>query len=183
KLAVKNIVLLMLFGLCPIAVGFLLDCFFYEEVTFSIYNYFYVNIVEGVSSRFGISPWYQYFSDIIHSFNIFGMLTLIAFLTILVKMYRNMAVWCILPFLVVHSIIPHKELRFLFPVVNLVPYILIIGWQIHSSLLLRRKIILYLSLGILIIVNLLGLFATSFQGAGKNRISVPTYIDAHYRNQ
>lgn len=183
RLYYKKLALLIAAGFSLVLASFLLDYYFYGEATFSIFNYFYINIVEGVSSHFGTSPWYQYFIEIILSFNVFGVLTLIAFFIMLFRDYRNAVVWCILPFVFIHSIIPHKELRFLFPIVNLVPYILIAGWQPYLSFSLRRKLLLYFVLGILLLVNTFGLFATPFQPSGKGTISVPTYIDAHYRER
>lgn len=183
RLYYKKLALLIAAGFSLVLASFLLDYYFYGKATFSIFNYFYVNIIEGVSSHFGTSPWYQYFIDVISSFNVFGLLTLVAFFLLLFRDYRNVIIWCILPFVFIHSLIPHKELRFLFPIVSLVPYILIVGWLDYLSTLLRRKILVYFVLGVLLLVNAFGLFATILQPPGKGAISVPTYIDAHYRER
>ena len=53
----------LIFGLL-LLIGTGIDSWFYGEFVFSPWKYFYANIVEGVASSFGTSPWYDYFVQI-----------------------------------------------------------------------------------------------------------------------
>ena len=44
-------------------VCFGVDLFFYEAPTCAPWNFFYVNIVQNVSARYGTSPWHWLFSN------------------------------------------------------------------------------------------------------------------------
>lgn len=187
KLNLKTLLTFCLSIVIILAYGILIDKWFYGEFVLSIYNYFYVNLVEGVSSRFGVSPWYEIVLYIIKSPGPIGILIFLSFWVILRYHQTNLLLWSIIPFLIVHSIIPHKELRFLFPIAYLVPYFLVLSYQtimekmstkFITSTLFRKLI--SLALIFLGIVNFTGLIAISTTSAGRIKTSVTEYIDRHY---
>lgn len=102
---------------------FAIDALGYGKFTFSAWNYLYVNIFQDVASRFGTSPWHAYFeftwnflkqpfAPILMSLGAWGLATT----------FRNhLLLAMFLPFLVVHCFIGHKELRFLFPMLQFLP--------------------------------------------------------------
>ncbi|GHT61458.1 hypothetical protein AGMMS50239_12400 [Bacteroidia bacterium] len=170
-------------GLLVVAGGFLLDSWFYGNWVFTPYNYYKANIVEGIASNFGTAPWYFYPEQLINRPTpLIGFLLLVAILLFCFFEYKNPVVWILLPFLLVHSLIPHKELRFLFPVVNYFPLVLILAWQKIISLwnVQTLKAVLYPVLGIALIVNTGGLVMLSFKPAGYGNIGMLQYIHNHY---
>ena len=109
-----------------IALCTVLDSFYYQTVVFAPYNYLKVNIIDKVSSLYGTEPWYYYLKIMFEAPSlIIGFMIVFSIVYLLITDYKNIILWCIFPFLVVHSIIPHKELRFLFPLVNFIPILLI----------------------------------------------------------
>jgi len=109
-----------------IAMGFLVDSWFYGQWVFTPWNYFYTTVLKVGAPDFGSSPWYYYLEKLIQFPSVFiGILLFIAFAVLVIRTPKNIYLWCIVPFIVAHSIIPHKEERFLFPIIYLFPVIMI----------------------------------------------------------
>ena len=105
-------------GIVPLAVGTLLDRWGYGEWTCVPWNLFYVDLVRGVHNKFGVSPAWWYLTAL--AANPLAPITLLWVGAMLVTWFRHprhILTWTTLPFCVVHSLIGHKELRFLFPLV------------------------------------------------------------------
>jgi phosphatidylinositol glycan class B len=161
----------------------LLDSWYYGNWVFAPWNYFKFNIVEDVASHFGTSPGYFYLDAILNRpTQLIGFMILFSFLLFLFFDYRNIIVWCLLPFLLVHSLIPHKELRFLFPIVNFVPFILMLAYRKIRSLWNKpvAKAILYPILGIVFLINTGGLVMMTFKPAQYGKINMVKYIHEQY---
>jgi GPI mannosyltransferase 3 len=123
-----NLVLLAISGTAAMIVCVVLDSWFYGQFTFTPYNYYFANIIQNKISNFGVQPWWFYldnFSDTV--FLPFGILLLSFFFYGLLKKPKDVFVWCLVPFLLSHFILGHKELRFLFPVTFGFIYIVTIG--------------------------------------------------------
>jgi GPI mannosyltransferase 3 len=108
--------------------GLLLDRWFYGEWAFTAWNYFEQNIIAGKAASFGTEPWWWYFAQIaeraVPPFSIaFVALPVLAF----VFRRRDPAIWAAVPFLLAHLVIGHKELRFLFPLIALLPALVVLG--------------------------------------------------------
>ena len=89
----------------------------YDQIVWSPYNYFIENIVFGKASSFGVEPWYYYFSEI--SKNLIYPLGILVWVGCISYSWQNkqsIFVWMFWSFLVLHSIIGHKEYRFMFPI-------------------------------------------------------------------
>lgn len=114
---------IIILGLCSvISLCIALDSIYYQTVVFTPFNYLKMNIINNVSSLYGTEPWYYYLKSISEAPSvIIGYMTALSIFFVLITDYKNIIIWCIFPYLVIHSIIPHKELRFLFPLVNLTP--------------------------------------------------------------
>jgi phosphatidylinositol glycan class B len=93
--------------------------------------------------------------------------------------------WTVIPFLFVHSIIPHKELRFLYPIANLVPIFLILSYQgVYKRYKLSRwRIIGSVGLVFLVVLNIVGLVAIASTGAGSNKTVVTEWIHRQYGDE
>ncbi len=119
----KKLLLSLLLGfVAVIFFGFLIDVWFYSELTFTSYNYFYENIINKRTLNYGTSPWYFYFESIVNSPTIiFGIPIIASLFYFFVKNPKSIFTWIVFAFLLFHSCFAHKEERFLFPIVYLVP--------------------------------------------------------------
>ncbi len=181
---ILDLLKLLVSGLAILLLGILLDFWLYGEFTLAAWNYFYVNIVEDVASGYGTEAWWNYFYSIFRfSFFPIGIPIILAFLVLIVKKPRSVFVWTILPFFVVHSIIAHKELRFMFPVVNLVPIILLLAYQAlkWDPRKWRKpgRIAIHTVTWIIIAINCIGLVTVSLKPSGAN-MTITHHIRQNY---
>lgn len=102
--------------------GFLIDYWGYGQIAFSPWEYLRQNLFLNKASNWGVSPWWDYFR-LIFKKGIFpiGPLIITFVLIYWARFPKSPVTWVSLPFLLVHSLIGHKELRFLFPMVSLLP--------------------------------------------------------------
>ena len=108
--------------------GILADRWFYGTWTLTIWTYFEQNILAGKASSFGTEPWWDYFTEVFtRAVPPFSLLFLVPPLLVFIFRPRHALTWTVLPFLVVHLAIGHKEVRFLFPLLGLLPLLSILG--------------------------------------------------------
>lgn len=113
---------------CGVSIA--VDSLFYGEFVLTPLRYFQVNLVEGKAATFGIEPWWYYMPEALIamkypvSIALFTMFLLGAHV-----MRRHVLVWAIVPFFIGHSLIGHKELRFLFPMVWPLLFLAAAGWE------------------------------------------------------
>ena len=124
-----------------VAVGFLsvtalcsaLDCWFYGKQVFAPYNYYYMNIVQHVAAMFGESPWYAYMVILLFMATIIiGVVILVTVVMGSARHYRNPVVWAFWSFLLLHSMISHKEMRFIYPLIPLLPLFVLWGYEMMA---------------------------------------------------
>jgi phosphatidylinositol glycan class B len=86
----------------------------------SVWKNFYINIAEGRSDRYGVTPWYGYIGFFVQRWS--GAIVPIGLLILLGA--RRIPIALVVPIVIVlsHSFIGHKELRFLLPAV---PFLLL----------------------------------------------------------
>ena len=178
---IRNLLALLSGSLAVVLACTLLDAWFYGEWVIAPWNYFYKNMVEGVASSFGVSPWYFYLAQMLNAPTpLIGMLLFAALALVMLFDYKNVVLWCLLPFIVIHSMIPHKELRFLFPMVNFVPLIMILAYQ-QLAVLWKNKAVLrsflFPVVGIALLINLGGLAMLALKPASDGNIDMLQYID------
>jgi len=124
--------------IATLGIGLLIDYWGYGVLTFSPYNYVYQNIVLGKASGFGIDPWWRYLEKIfLRGLPPLSLLYLIPFIWMWYKKPRSYLTWISAPFFVAHSLIAHKELRFVFGLGILAPIALghFIQWLEEKNLL------------------------------------------------
>ncbi len=108
--------------------GSLLDRWFYGEWVFTIWNYVDLNIIQGKADSFGTEPWWYYFTSLVErALPPFSLLFLIGPMILFVLGRRDALTWAVVPFLLAHLLVGHKELRFLFPVIPLLPALVVGG--------------------------------------------------------
>ena len=108
---------------CPaiflgVSIGILSDIYGYREWTLTPWNYIYHNLVLDKISNFGISPFYSYFTWSLKHLHLWGVMLLVG-LWAAIRNPKDWVCWTILPFLLAHVLIGHKELRFLYPLTYL----------------------------------------------------------------
>ncbi|HKD36975.1 MAG TPA: hypothetical protein VKB78_09240, partial [Pirellulales bacterium] len=113
----------------PIVIGTALDCWGYGHWTLAPWNYFLVNIVEHKADQFGTAPvWYYFY---LMNEGLLAPITLLWTAAMLVTWVRHrwhIITWATLPFFAVHSLVAHKELRFLFPMTLIGVFLLFLAF-------------------------------------------------------
>ncbi|HSZ24527.1 MAG TPA: hypothetical protein VK766_02355 [Cytophagaceae bacterium] len=147
-------------AIAAVVIGIWIDYWFYGKITLTAFNYFTQNILENKVSNYGVSPWWYYFSDVIENgYVFFGVLCVFSFLILLLRNPKNIFVWSILPFIHIHSLIGHKESRFLFPILKFAPYIVLFSFVLLSRykkiidlILSRQSFVFFMSINAVLIV-------------------------------
>lgn len=102
----------------------LIDRWFYGDWVLSPLRYYQANIVRDAASTYGISPWYEYISLFLsQGIPPFSIVLILLFGIALIKKPQQLMVYAFIPFFIGHSMVPHKEFRFLYPMV--IPFLLI----------------------------------------------------------
>jgi len=106
-----------------LAMGLLCDRWLYGTWTLTPFNYLRENILNGHMLAFGVRPWWHYFSaSLLESGVLFGLLVWAAMLWFFWGHRRHVVTWMLAPFLAIHFVMGHKEVRFLFPLLFFAPY-------------------------------------------------------------
>ena len=100
----------------PLALGLVADAWGYGTFEIVPWRYFDVNLLQGKAAVFGRSPMPAYLWFMAGLFPPFGIALLLALLLFWWRFPRHLLTWATLPFVLVHSLIGHKEIRFLFPI-------------------------------------------------------------------
>ncbi|MEZ4739536.1 MAG: hypothetical protein R2818_09340 [Flavobacteriales bacterium] len=166
--------------LFALGIGLGLDSAFYSEPTWSLGRYLHMGFGGDPQVRFDTLPWWYYLPWVVkYAIPPIGICMLAAFSVLVVRSPKHLLVWCILPYLIVHSIIPHKELRFLYPLADLMPLMLILG-----SVKLREWIPApsYPTVGIAVTLvfglsNVSGLLVVTTNAAGIGRTRIAATLD------
>jgi len=179
----KSFIRLVSGGAIALLLGAAVDSWFYGEPMHTLWNYVYKNSLS-ISKMHPLPvasetyPWFYYFPWII-KYGIWpiGAVMLAALSWLTYRAPRSLVVWCIWPYLLLVSAIPHKELRFLFPLVDLLPLVLILAWQEAENTTNRFgarsgnvRNALNLALVALIMVNAAGLITAGLTAAGSGRM-------------
>ncbi len=123
-----------------LGLGLLCDRWLYGQWTLSPINYLRENILNHHMASFGVEPWYYYLEAILGQGGaLFGLIVLAATLYFLFTRPRHVLTWTFIPFLFIHLIVGHKELRFLFPLLFFAPYMLVVWFQHLPKSLWQKK--------------------------------------------
>lgn len=172
--------------LAVLLLGFVVDSWFYGEIVFAPYNYA-ASVISSEGTGFGTSPWYFYFVSLLqYSGYWVGVPLIVSFVTLLVKQPKNLLLWVVIPFFVLHSFVPHKEERFLFPLIFLFPLLLMTVFALLQKVSIgfqQNRLIGNIVLGLFLLLNLPGLVALSQKSAGVGRMEITKHIHQNYGNQ
>jgi len=163
-----------------------IDSWFYGEFVFAPYNYIRVNS-EVSAIWFGSEPWWFYLYKMISAPTYFiGIPLALAVIYLIIRNPKNPYLWCLIPFFLVHSIIAHKEVRFLFPMAFLVPALLMSAYEgLDQSLGGKKgwKVVSYVLLLLLLVHNTIGIVANMSKPAGQQTCYLAKYINDNYNDE
>lgn len=130
KMSLPQWAMLVTGALLAFIPGLAADWWLYGEWQPAPYNYFVQNIVEDKASGFGVSPWWSYALDLPLAFLPPISLFLFGFMVYGIrKSLSHVFVWVLIPFVVCHSMIAHKEVRFMFPMLLPIFYLAAAGFD------------------------------------------------------
>ncbi len=128
-LALVALSFLMACAVCAVA-----DRWLYDAWVFTPYEYVRANLIEGKAASFGLEPWWYYGGQMLLFFIPPFSIALIGLLGAAVWYdRRHVLVWATVPFLVGHSLIGHKEVRFLVPITYAVVPLLVLAADRFAS--------------------------------------------------
>ncbi len=109
--------------------GFAADFWVYGTWVCPPYNYFVTNILQS-EARFGTEPWWWYFKEaLIDLLPPFSIALLVFFALGIWQKPRHVLTWCMLPFVLAHFTVEHKEMRFLIPIILPFFFLTVAGWE------------------------------------------------------
>jgi phosphatidylinositol glycan class B len=118
-------------GLCALAIGAVADYWGYGQFVFPPLGYVDVNLLQGVAAhQFGREPVFAYLYLL--PAQIFFAISLVLMAGMVCMWLRNpghVITWAIMPFVLGHVLIAHKEARFLFPLVILATAFPVLGFS------------------------------------------------------
>jgi len=132
---------LTLGALLALAIGGVADWWGYGHITFPAYWYVYKNFVLGRANDFGTSPFFAYLYLPLTTAGVMAPLVLallVATVTAWLTRRRSVLTWASAPYVMLLSIAPHKEVRFLFPLVPFLPFFVI--FTFFSPLPVRARL-------------------------------------------
>ena len=136
KAGFRNLLMFSTGIILATALGALIDRWYYGEWVLTTWNYFLQNILLDKASGFGISPWWYYIEQtFMNAFPPLSLVYILAVFLYFVYYPKDIITWTIIPFLAVHFLIPHKEIRFLFPIIGFLPVMIIR----MADILLKKK--------------------------------------------
>lgn len=122
-------------GFVALVIGALIDKWLYNQWTISWWNYLDLNFFQNRASQFGESPFYFYITEsFLQLIPPFSVLIICALVGFWLKFKTHLITWITLPFIVLHFFVAHKELRFLFPIINFLPILFALFFEkLHET--------------------------------------------------
>jgi len=163
-----------------------LDYLFYNSISFPVINYFKFNILQSGASEFGTSPWWM-FIKFFYKYPTYplGFLIVVSLIYFIVRYPKNLITFLIVPFILIHTIIPHKELRFLFPIAYFAPIIIFVFvidvYKFIKDKNTIYKYILYAYIMVLLVINTVGLVVIGLKSTEIGRQEITKYIYDNYK--
>ena len=142
------------------------DYWGYGEWVFTPWNYLRENLIHSRVSEFGVSPWYYYFTKgLLKGIPPLGVIYFISLVFYVWKFPRSLLTWIVVPFVLVHSAIGHKEVRFLFFVYLLLPLMFYQLWEKANGAKLKKGPFFSWALRLTLVVNFGSLLWVTFTPA------------------
>ena len=148
KVKLNKLLIFIFVGIIAILINILIDRWFYGDFVFTPWSYFAINLIESKAAEFGVFPWWFYIPmALYYIFPPISIILVVYFFKGIKFDKNNILLWIFIPFFIGHSIIGHKEIRFLFPIIF--PFLYYAGLGIDRAILKGknlkwRKFIFYL---------------------------------------
>jgi phosphatidylinositol glycan class B len=113
----------------PLCLGLWVDRWGYGAFELVPWNYFRVNVLEGKAAVFGTMPFFAYLFMLAGLFPPFGAMMLAGLVAFWWRFPRHLLTWITLPFFLGHSLVGHKEIRFMFPLLVPAALCLLLLWS------------------------------------------------------
>jgi GPI mannosyltransferase 3 len=166
-----------------IGIGVLIDHWFYGEWVSTEWVYYKINILQDKASEYGRFPWWSYFKWV--SLDLLPPFSFVIIAALLYTFYRfpkNILSLSFIPFVLVHIIIPHKEPRFLFPLISGLPVLMALAYDDLCSASGKWAKTKEILLKIFWSVNIGFLIFSSFKPA-SDQFGLYEYIYHHYNGK
>lgn len=119
----KNILIFCIGFIIVATIGISADYWLYHKVVFP--PYYYISNIINLPIRHGVqAPWYYLKEIFFKPFPLFSILIFASLLYFFTKYKYHLFTFIVVPFFIFHQLIPHRELRFLYPIIYLIPFIL-----------------------------------------------------------
>lgn len=123
KFSIKSYILMGTGFITAVLMNIGIDSWGYGVWTFTPWQYLYQNIVLGKSSHYGIVPILLFLKWTLYEPGLYlGILFYLAILYNIIRFPKHPLTLAAFVFMIIHYLVPHKELRFLFPIVFLLPW-------------------------------------------------------------
>uniref|UniRef100_A0A0K0DXE0 Mannosyltransferase n=1 Tax=Strongyloides stercoralis TaxID=6248 RepID=A0A0K0DXE0_STRER len=129
-------------GVLIFILSLILDFWFYEKIISTLYNFAMFNVFTGGSAFFGSNPWYYYLVDGLPAVLTTNICFLIGYFFVKTSNSSNDLMYTLIFYVFFHSLLPHKEHRFLLPIV---PISNIYGGYYLRDLITKRQKKFFLS--------------------------------------
>ena len=151
-----------------ICMNIAIDTWFYGDFQLTPVNYFIANIIDGKAAEFGVDPWWYYIEKLFFLLvpPISLLMLPIVIMAVLIRP-RNILTWIVMAFLIGHSIIAHKETRFLMPIIPLIIILCVMVTGDIAKKIKIKKIFYKILLWPSIVVNCLMLIYLCFAPASQ----------------
>ena len=137
----KTIFIILLGIIFANVIGILSDKWFYGTWEISSCNYLYHNIILNKVADFGIQPIWFYFEEIfLNAIPPFSLIVFFCFGYLFIRLPKNYLTWTFIPFLLVHFAAGHKELRFLFVLIPVIPLVTVLTYNEILNSVVASKI-------------------------------------------
>lgn len=128
KMPIKHLAIIIIGITISILIGLYLDYLFYGNFVITPWRYFAANLIQGKAAEFSRDPWFFYLT--IAAFIPYGPLFIITSLYFIYTRPKNPISWVMIPFILVHLIITHKEPRFMTPLMSFMPFVILDSLQV-----------------------------------------------------
>lgn len=182
KINLKSWLLIISSGMIVLIICLFLDKSFYGNWVFTPFNYYDSNITQKAAANAGVDPWWYYVPlFVIMAIPPLGLALLFFFGIGVYSKPKSVFCFIIIPFIVAHAIIGHKEMRFLFPVWFAFIYIVANGIDFY---LVRNKPgqLIKIAYWFLVIVNFIFLIYRTFAPAQEAILSYK-FIHSYFKNK
>jgi phosphatidylinositol glycan class B len=163
----RSLLIICLGFIIALFIGVIIDYWLYGTLTFSAWEYFEWHIIKGSLDSLTSyhQPWWFYIHysalQLVPPITLFLPVVVVVFW---ILFYRHPITWVTVPIVLFHHYFPHKEMRFLFPVIPFIPvmFAMSIDYLVKRFEFLNEnvfkyswKFILYISLLINLVLVLL----------------------------